>query len=167
MHQPDTGGVIRAYGESSAAPDAAAARAAGRAGYARQLTISAARERVFEAIATVDGPRHWWTTQVTGSAAPGGELCFGFAGLDEQIVMRVGAVRPPAAVCWQCVAHTRGAEWTGSIVRYELTERGADACRLDFRHEGIARDVVAGGWDHFLASLASYAEHGAGRPFGA
>jgi uncharacterized protein YndB with AHSA1/START domain len=147
--------------------DPVAVRAAGLAGYARQLTLGAPRERVFEAIATVDGPRHWWTTLVTGSAAPGGELRFGFAGLDEQIVMRVGAVRPPAAVCWECVAHTRGSEWAGSTVRYALTERGPGACQLDFRHEGIAREVVADGWDHFLGSLASYAEHGAGRPFGA
>jgi len=64
--------------------------------YARQLTIGAARPRVFDAIATLDGPRHWWTTVVTGSAAAGGELRFGFAGLDEQIVMRVDALRPPA-----------------------------------------------------------------------
>jgi uncharacterized protein YndB with AHSA1/START domain len=40
-------------------------------GYARRLAIRAPRERVFAAIATLDGPRHWWTTLVTGSAAPG------------------------------------------------------------------------------------------------
>ena len=147
--------------------DTVAVRAAGLAGYARQRTINAPRERVFEAIATLDGPRHWWTTIVTGSAAPGGELRFGFAGLDEEIVMRVGAVRAPAVVGWECVAHTRDQEWTGSTVRYELADRGPGACQLDFRHEGIDSELVADGWDHFLDSLASYAEHGAGRPFGA
>jgi uncharacterized protein YndB with AHSA1/START domain len=30
--------------------------------YARRLSIRAPRERVFDAIATLDGPRHWWTT---------------------------------------------------------------------------------------------------------
>jgi hypothetical protein len=69
--------------------------AASAALYERQLTILAPRERVFDAIATLDGPRHWWTTMVTGSAADGGELCFGFAGLDEQIIMHVdGPARP-------------------------------------------------------------------------
>lgn len=38
--------------------------------YARKLTIQVARERVFDAIATLDGLRRWWTTIVTGSAAP-------------------------------------------------------------------------------------------------
>jgi uncharacterized protein YndB with AHSA1/START domain len=135
--------------------------------YARQLTIRAARERVFGAIATLDGPRYWWTTIVTGSAAAGGELRFGFAGLDEQIVMRVDDLRPPAAVAWSCTAHTREEEWTGTQVRFELAERGPQACELDFRHAGISPGVVAQGWDHFLASLTAYAERGQGSPYGA
>ena len=141
--------------------------AARAAMYARELTIDAARERVFDAIATLDGPRHWWTTIVTGSAAVGGELRFGFAGLDEQIVMRVDDVRPPFAVGWSCAAHTRDEEWTGTEMRFELADCGPDACRLDFRHAGISRGLVADGWDRFLASLAAYAEGGAGHPFGA
>lgn len=149
---------------SSRASDGAAAPAMM---YAQHLAIRAARERVFEAIATVDGPRHWWTTIVTGSATPGGELRFGFAGLDEQMVMHVDTIRPPAEVVWSCVAHNRDDEWTGTTVRFELAERGRDECTLDFRHTGIDPDLVADGWDHFLASLAAYAEHGEGSPYGA
>jgi hypothetical protein len=104
---------------------------------------------------------------VTGSAAVGGQLRFGFAGLDEQIVMHVDGVRPPETVLWSCTAHTRDGEWTGTKLRFELVERGPQACQLDFRHAGISPEAVAEGWDHFLASLASYAEHGLGRPFGA
>jgi hypothetical protein len=76
-------------------------------GYTRHLVIKAPAEDVFDAIATVDGPRHWWTTKVTGSAAVGSELCFGFAGLDEQMIMRVSASQWPSAVRWLCVEHTR------------------------------------------------------------
>lgn len=135
--------------------------------YARKLTIQEAREPVFDAIATLDGLRRWWTTIVTGSAAPGGTLRFGFAGLDEQIVMRVDAVRPLSALTWSCVAHTRNDEWTGSTVRFGLADRGPRACQLNFHHTGIGRQLVAEGWDHFLASLAAYAERGAGSPYGA
>ena len=152
--------------------DTAPIRAAGLARspgpmYARQLTIAAPRERVFAAIATVDGPRHWWTTVVTGSAAVGDELRFGFAGLDEQMVMRVSERQPPELVAWSCVAHTRGNEWTGSTLRFELTEHGPGACDLDFRHIGVPADLVADGWEHFLASLAAYSQHGTGTPFDA
>jgi uncharacterized protein YndB with AHSA1/START domain len=135
--------------------------------YTQQLTIHAAAERVFGAIATLDGLRRWWTAIVTGSADPGGTLRFGFAGLDEQIVMRVDAVRPLSAIAWSCVAHTRDHEWTGSTVQFGLADRGPQACELNFRHTGIGRDLVAEGWKHFLASLAAYAEHGTGSPYGA
>jgi uncharacterized protein YndB with AHSA1/START domain len=137
------------------------------AAYTQQLTIHAAAGRVFDAIATLDGLRRWWTAIVTGSAGPGGTLRFGFAGLDEQIVMRVDAVRPLSAITWSCVAHTRDDEWTGSTVRFGLADRGPQACELNFRHTGIGRDLVAEGWKHFLASLAAYAEHGTGNPYGA
>jgi uncharacterized protein YndB with AHSA1/START domain/ketosteroid isomerase-like protein len=151
--------------------DTAPVRAAGLAMsadpvYARQLTIEAPRERVFAAIATVDGPRHWWTTIVTGSAALGAELRFGFAGLDERMVLRVTERKPPELVEWSCVAHTRANEWTGTMLRFELAERGPDACDLDFRHIGVPADLVADGWEHFLASLAAYAQDGTGTPFG-
>jgi uncharacterized protein YndB with AHSA1/START domain len=135
--------------------------------YARQLTIHAAADRVFDAIATLDGLRRWWTTIVTGSAVPGGTLRFGFAGLDEQIVMHVDAVRPRSAITWSYVAHTRDDEWTGSVVHFELAGREPQACELNFRHTAIARELVAQGWEHFLASLAGYAEHGTGSPYGA
>jgi len=135
-------------------------------GYARRLAIGAARERVFDLIATLDGPRRWWTTMVSGSADPGGELCFGFAGLDEEIVMRVDAAQPPSALQWSCVRHTRGDEWTGTTLRFELAERGPRACALDFRHTGLPAELVADGWEHFLGSLAACAERGRGRPFG-
>jgi uncharacterized protein YndB with AHSA1/START domain len=135
--------------------------------YARKLTIQVARERVFDAIATLDGLRRWWTTIVTGSAAPGGTLRFGFAGLDEQIVMRVDVVRPLSVITWSCVAHTRNDEWTASTVRFGLADRGPQACELNFHHTGISRELVAEGWEHFLASLAAYAERGAGSPYGA
>lgn len=136
-------------------------------GYRRRLTIAASRERVFNAVATVDGPRRWWTTKVTGSAAAGGQLTFGFAGPDELIVMHVDTVQPPSLVCWSCTAHTRDNEWTGSTLRFALAERGRQACTLDFRHSGLPPEVVADGWDHFLASLAAHAERSGGSPFGA
>lgn len=104
---------------------------------------------------------------MTGSPVAGSTLRFGFAVLDEQIVMHVDAVRPPCAVTWSCLAHTRDIEWTGSTLHFELAARGPQACELNFRHSEIASELVAPGWDHLLASLAAYAEQGAGSPYGA
>jgi uncharacterized protein YndB with AHSA1/START domain len=148
-------------------PDHGPADVAGQAsGYTRRLVIGAPRERVFDAIATVDGPRHWWTTTVTGSATADGELRFGFAGLDEQMVMRVIASQRPSAVQWSCVEHTRNNEWTSTLLEFRLTPRGPSESELEFRHSGLSAELVAEGWEHFLASLVAYAETGTGTPFG-
>jgi uncharacterized protein YndB with AHSA1/START domain len=158
---------IRQVHDTAAICEAGLAGQSPSPGYARRLTIQAAQEHVFGLLATVDGPRRWWTTVVSGSAEPGGELDFGFAGLDERIVMHVDVVQPPSTVQWTCVRHTRGDEWTGSALRFELTGRGPRACELDFRHAGLPAELVADGWEHFLASLAACAEQGSGTPFGA
>jgi hypothetical protein len=47
---------------------------------------------------------------------------------------------------------------------FGLTDRGPQTCELNFRHTGITRELVTKGWEHFLASLAAYAEHGTGSP---
>jgi hypothetical protein len=62
-------------------------------GYQQSIRVRAPRERLWDAVDTVDGPRHWWTTAVSGSAEAGGELRFGFAGLPGEMVARR---RPPA-----------------------------------------------------------------------
>lgn len=134
--------------------------------YSRRLVIRASRERVFDAIATLDGPSRWWTTKVTGSAEAGGELRFGFAGLEEQMVMRVDVCQHPGLVQWSCVAHTRQDEWTGTRLEFKLTARNPRECELCFCHRGLPAELVADGWEHFLASLAAYAETGTGTPFG-
>jgi uncharacterized protein YndB with AHSA1/START domain len=148
-------------------PDHGPADVVGQAGgYTRRMVIRAPRERVFDAIATIDGPRHWWTTEVTGSATTDGELRFGFAGLDEQMVMRVTASQWPSAVQWSCVEHTRNNEWTGTLLEFRLASRGPGESELEFRHSGLSAELVAEGWKHFLGSLAAYAETGTGTPFG-
>jgi uncharacterized protein YndB with AHSA1/START domain len=136
-------------------------------GYQQSIALRAGRERVWDAVGTAAGPRHWWTTTVTGSAGEGGELRFGFDGLPEEMTMLVVASRRPSIVTWRCIAHNRDQEWTGTELSFELADLGADRCELTFRHTGLPGDAVAGGWRHFLASLGAYAEGGTGHPFGA
>jgi hypothetical protein len=136
-------------------------------GYRQNLRVRAGRERVWDAIGTVDGPRHWWTTQVSGSAEAGGELRFGFAGRPEEMIMLVTGSRRPASVTWRCVAHNRDHEWAGTRLSFQLADHGPGTCELTFRHSGLPAEAVAEGWRHFLASLAAYTEGGAGHPFGA
>ena len=89
------------------------------------MRVRAGRERVWDAVGTVDGPRHWWTTEVSGSAAAGSELRFGFAGLPEEMIMLVIASRRPVSVTWRCVAHNRdqGGPAPGSASNWLITAR--------------------------------------------
>jgi uncharacterized protein YndB with AHSA1/START domain len=134
-------------------------------GYVRQVRCRAPRERVFDAIATLRGVRSWWTPVVTGSPSPGDALTFGFAGLDEAIVMRIEETTFPARVRWTCLKHTSAPAWTETGVSFELSERGPDECVLTFQHIGIDAADVAAGWDRFLTSLARLVETGAGEPY--
>lgn len=141
--------------------------------YARRVAFHAPRERVFEAIATLDGLRGWWTTLVSGSTKVGGEVRFDFKGMDEHIIMRVDAARRPSSLRWTCLLHTDLEDWSGTKVMFQLVERGSpEACELSFRHMGLTPALACYGdcelgWEHFLASLVAYVERGKGTPFGA
>jgi len=138
--------------------------------YARSLTVQAPAERLFEAIATLDGLRGWWTPLVKGSDAPGGAIRLEFEGLDEHIDLRVDTSRRPAEVEWTIIEHTSLEDWNGTRVRFELAPRGPKTTALSFRHIGLSPklecyDRCEAGWEHFLGSLTALVELGRGQPF--
>lgn len=137
--------------------------------YARCVPFDAPRERVFDAIATLEGLRGWWTTDVSGSASPGGELRLSF-GVADEFVMHVDTATRPSSVLWSCIARRQG-EWPGTQVMFDLIERSPETCELWFRHAGLTPKLVCygdckQGWDYFLDSLRAYVEQGKGSPFG-
>jgi uncharacterized protein YndB with AHSA1/START domain/ketosteroid isomerase-like protein len=135
--------------------------------YTRSLHVRASRARTFDAIATADGVRRWWATTVTGDAAPGGVLTLGFAGVGEQILLRVDAAAWPSQLMWTCIAHSGAEEWAGTTIQFDLSDSGPESCGLRFVHRGVDRELVEAGWDHFLASLSDHLETGSGAPFDA
>jgi uncharacterized protein YndB with AHSA1/START domain len=138
--------------------------------YGRALVVAASPERVFDA--TLDGLKRWWTPRASGSGRPGGTLRLEFEGLDEHIELCVIACHRPTEVVWSVLKHTSLEEWTGTTIAFALSPRGSDACTVAFRHQGLSPrlacyDDCEAGWNHFLSSLVSLIERGAGMPFGA
>jgi uncharacterized protein YndB with AHSA1/START domain len=138
--------------------------------YTADVAFQVPRERLFDALTTLTGLGAWWTPIVSGSASVAGEIEFGFNGLDEKIVMRVEQATPHCAVVWTCLTNTGHPEWQDTQIVFDLLEHAPGSGLLKFRHIGLAPDldcysVCERGWDHFLASLVRYAEHGEGRPF--
>jgi uncharacterized protein YndB with AHSA1/START domain len=151
--------------------DTVAVRAAGLAppatdpDYTRDMAFDVPDDRVFDALTTLEGLAGWWTPIVRGTPTTGGEVRFGFAGLNEEIVMRVEEAARPTTVIWRCVAHTGHPEWADTRIVFEL-EPG----RLRFRHVGLiprlsCYETCEAGWERFLTSLVEYAEQNTGSPF--
>jgi uncharacterized protein YndB with AHSA1/START domain len=147
-------------------------RSAEAGDYRRELLIAAPCERAFAAVATVQGVRGWWTPLVSGGAGDGAPVRLRFAGLDEHIDMRLVDSRPPRRASWSIIEHSSLDEWAGTTLRFEISSRGPAACAVAFRHAGLSPRLDCFedcrlGWDHFLKSLAAFAEQGVGHPFGA
>jgi uncharacterized protein YndB with AHSA1/START domain len=138
--------------------------------YARDLPFDAPIEDVFDALTKLDRLAGWWTPVVSGDPTSGGQIRFGFAGLDEEIVMRVDEANYPSKVMWSCLSHSGHPEWEGTRIIFQLENRRDGTGLLRFRHIGLipvlsCYETCESGWEHFLASLLSYAEHGTGSPF--
>lgn len=138
--------------------------------FTRRLSIDAPADHVFDAIATLDGLRAWWTPLVDGSTAEGDDVRLEFEGLDQHIIMHVDAARRPSEVRWTCVIHTALPEWQGTEVRWSIHDRGAGACELALTHVGLTPELECFdhcevGWDRFLESIVGYVERGKGAPY--
>ncbi len=139
--------------------------------YENRMFCHAEIGRVFDAVATCSGLRGWWTTQVSGSADPGGDITLSFDGLDEKIIMHVVQSVRPTSVKWECLIHTDLPEWSGTTVHFELSEVNSHTTQLTLRHIGLTPELhcykhCQVGWQRFLDSLKRLVEQGVGAPFG-
>jgi uncharacterized protein YndB with AHSA1/START domain len=135
-----------------------------------EIELAAPPSRVYEAIATADGVRAWWTDGTFAEEVGGvGRLTFG-AGWTE---MRVEKLVPEREVEWGCVGQEiehfdPTDEWVGTRVHFHLTPLdGGERTRLAFAHEGLAglgcEEMCAKGWDHYIrTSLRGLVESGRG-----
>lgn len=136
-----------------------------QASYARTVDVEASEVAVFDALATLQGVRGWWSPIVTGNPSPGKELVVGFEGLDEQIRLRVDRLERPTLVQWTCLGHASAPGWKDSVITFTVAGHGA-ASWLTLEHRGVPADDVSDGWDRFLASVAALVTTGIGAPYG-
>lgn len=123
-----------------------------------------APERVYDAIATLDGLRGWWTGDASGSTEIGGVIRFRFppGGFD----MQVRELVPGKRVTWEVVDGPE--EWVGTTVEWDLRKDG-DFTIVMFRHLGWREPVefmyhCSTKWATYLMSIKALLETGEGRP---
>jgi len=91
------------------------------------VQISAKPEAVYPLVATADGFRQWWATDIT---EPGGAVELGFFNRTSIYRLRPQIEKPPIEVEWRCET---GQEWTGTRIRFRL-EAGGTGTLLRFTH---------------------------------
>lgn len=121
-------------------------------------------ERVYEALATVEGLAEWWTRDTTGDAGVDGVIAFRFlpGGFDMVVVELV----PGRLVRWEVVDGPD--EWIGTEVVFEIRQEG-DYTIVLFQHRGWVESVeflyhCSTKWASYLLSLKQYVETGTGAP---
>jgi uncharacterized protein YndB with AHSA1/START domain len=132
------------------------------------IEIHAEPKIVFDTIATRAGLASFWTPDVTGEDAEGGQLSFGFSGAPMRLPIRVAALTSPTDVRWACPGGFP--YWEGTEVLWSLapSEHG---CKVIFRHTGFPGDQPEfdfGGinlaWGQIVARLKEVVESGAPNP---
>lgn len=129
-----------------------------------QLKIDAAQDKIFDAVATVEGLKGWWTEHVEGESVEGETLSFNFP--NEGPVMEVLEVSPDF-VKWKCTSGPN--EWLNTIITFDLEEKKGSTEVL-FAQSGWLEDSAFFAhcnmkWAVFLLSLKEYCETGTGRAF--
>jgi len=129
-----------------------------------RVGIRGTPERVFEAISTIEGLSHWWSTDTTGEAMPGGTLRFRFdgGGFD----MKVVELEPNELVKWKCVDGPN--EWVGTDLTFRLRSEDGQVFVLfthaNWKEPGEFMHHCSTKWATFLLSLRDWLERGEGRP---
>jgi uncharacterized protein YndB with AHSA1/START domain len=132
------------------------------------VDMAARRERIFEALTTVDGLAAWWTTTVSGDAGPDGLVGFTFDGQVFHPDMRVTEQSPPSLVGWRCVGGVD--QWADNTFSFELVPHDAGT-RLRFRQNYAAElsddeyGIYNYNWGYYLESLRLLCTTGTGKPF--
>jgi uncharacterized protein YndB with AHSA1/START domain len=129
--------------------------------------INASKEKVFEAITTINGLSNWWTLQTSGSDALNGVLKFQF-GENEGPHMKVIEIIPNQKIKWQCVESLFG--WTGHTFTFSLDDN-AGKTRIRFSHDGWNEQddnyaACCFSWGRYMESLRQYCQTGRGEAFG-
>ena len=129
--------------------------------------INAPVKKVYNAIATINGLRNWWTVETTGNENIGGMLQFRFGNYGGPDMV-VKELKPNKLVQWNCVDGME--DWKGTELSFIL-DSNEGKTRVRFAHANWKNDgdffaACSFTWGQYMESLRQYCETGKGKPFG-
>ena len=81
-----------------------------------RIRISAAPEKVYKALSTADGLKHWFTPDIEGEVAPGKEAVFRHEGRD-QFRWKFVEMKPDTISRWECLEGPGASAGTNVLFR--------------------------------------------------
>ncbi len=97
------------------------------------VSIQAAPEKVYAAVATEAGMRSWWTADTRMDEKAGGRAEFGFDKRQVTFRMTIDKLEPGRRVVMRC--HGDPPEWNGTMLSWDII-KGDDVTTLVFVHGG-------------------------------
>jgi len=135
-----------------------------------RIGIKAPIQKVYEALATIEGISGWWTQHTSGTAEIGKTIVVRFLSLEGKEIgsmdMEVKALEPGKKVQW---TFTDGpAEWIRTDVVFDLYQE-EDYTIVLFSHRNWIEEVeftahCSMKWGIFMLSLKELVETGKGKP---
>ena len=126
-----------------------------------RITIDAPADTVFDAIATDEGIKHWWTDDSSSATAAGEMSEFRFMNGDIVFRMHVDVYEPGHKLAWQFAGDYD--EWEGTTITWEFEPTSDGKTVLSLKHanwpttEGEYPNCNTS-WGHLLHVIRDYAE---------
>lgn len=132
-----------------------------------RLYIRTRPEKLYAAIATANGIRNWWTTDVEMDERVGGYATFSFYDRTQFNGVRIDELIPNRRVAWEMDSSSIP-DLKGTYVTFDIAEAG-EKVQLDFTQSGLPKGdeilaIFTSGWYLYLCSLRQYLETGDGHP---
>jgi len=129
-----------------------------------QVGIRAPVEKVFDAIATLEGISGWWTP-TTGDSNTGGMLSFNFG--EHNVIAKVTGCECNKYIEW--TVQGEPGPWLNTRICFNLVTND-DQVFVNFQHADWEEATelfshCSTKWAIFLVSLKAYIETGTGKPF--
>jgi uncharacterized protein YndB with AHSA1/START domain len=125
-----------------------------------RVGINVKPKKVFAALTSIEGLRHWWTTETSGDTTQGAIINFGFCD------MKVVTSQQNKLVKWKCVRGPK--DWIGTEVSFQLRYKDNQTFVI-FKHANWKKSTefmhhCSTKWATFLLSLRNWLERAEGRP---
>lgn len=125
-----------------------------------EIQVQAPPEKVYQAIATREGLRSWWTSDTVAEPRVGSVAEFGFHSRAGVFRMRVEELQPGRRVVWACLGDPD--EWRGTRLTWELSAKNGGTL-LRFVHAGWCSTggifaTCNSTWGELMYRLKNYAE---------